>query len=425
MKLRLLFITLLTAGIIDNIQAQLCTTNCITNMNFTASDAGGYCPNPIPDAVVNEFYDLNLTIIAPATGDLNGTSITVNYIDIVNIENLPEGLTWCKSTDKFKHNEPNCMHLWGIPTKTGDYQLSIKVKATVLGGLISVDRTDNTLTLHVIKSKNPEVAFTSDTQMSRTGEPVHFFDNTDSTASLWEWIFEGGTPAISTEKNPTVVWENSGTYSVSLTAYNSYGNKRLVKYNYIRIADRAGHYPPIAAISANKRKVIIQEPVQLSATNTEHFTEWINNEDNSIHQQYGYPVQELPTVLQWYFEGGVPQESTDFNPVVFWSNPGQYAISLKVTGASGSDELRIERYITVEGIDIFTFYPNPCHNILTVEAPGMNQISIYDMQGRCIIRKDAHPTHQEIDVSSLFRGVYIVSVRYQNGKVKGKKLIVD
>jgi PKD repeat protein len=425
MKLQLLFLLILTANIIENVQAQLCTTNCITNMNCTAPETGGYCPNPIPDAVVNEFYDLDLTIIAPAVGDLNGASIHVNYIDIVDIENLPEGLTWCKSTNKFKHDEPNCMHLWGMPTKAGDYQLMIKVKATVLGGLISVDRTDNTLTLHVIKSKNPEVDFSADTRINKTGNPVYFVNNTDSTASLWEWTFEGGTPASSSDKSPAVVWDNPGTYSVSLTAYNSYGNKRLVKYNYIRITDSAGHYPPIATISANKRKVIIQEPVQLNATNAEDFTEWINNEDNSVHHQYGYPVEEQPTALQWYFEGGIPQESTDFNPVVSYPNPGQYAISLKVTGASGSDVLLIDRYITVEDIDIFTLYPNPCRNILTVKAPDMNQISIYDMQGRCILRREAHPTYEEIDVSSLFRGVYIVSVRFQNGKVKGKKLIVD
>jgi PKD repeat protein len=317
------------------------------------------------------------------------------------------------------------MRIWGIPTKTGDYQLSIKVKATVLGGLISVDRTDNSLVLHVIKSKNPEVLFYADTQINKAGMPIHFFDNTDSSATSWLWNFEGGTPASSNAKNPTVVWNNSGTYSVSLTAYNSYGNKRLVKYNYIRVVDSAGRCPPVATFCANKRKAIVKEFVQLSAICNEEFKEWINREDNSVHQQYSYPVEEMPVSWQWHFEKGVPQESNDPNPAIYWTTPGQYAVSLEVTGESGRDELRIEHYITVEDIAGFTLYPNPCRDILTVEAPDMKQISIYDMVGKCVIKEEAYPTHQEIDISSLMRGVYIVSVRYKNGKVQGKKLIVD
>jgi PKD repeat protein len=423
-KLRFFILIVLFIGIMKNIQAQLCTPNCITDMSCTASESGGYCPDPVPDAIVNEYYDLNLTVVAPASGDLDGMNIAVNYINIVAIENLPKGLMWCKATDKFKHNEPNCMHIWGIPEEIGNYQLVIKVKATVLG-MITVDRTDNSLVLHVIKSKNPEVSFSADTQVNRTGMPIRFFDNTDSSATSWLWNFEGGKPATSEVQNPTVVWDTPGTYSVSLTAYNSYGSKRLVKYNYIRIMDNDGQCPPVATFRANKRKVIVQEPVQLSAIFNEEFKEWINSEDNSVHQQYGYPVEEMPISWQWYFEGGVPQESSEPNPSVYWTKPGQYPVSLKVTGMSGNDELRIERYITVKDIALFTLYPNPCRDILIVEAPNMKQVSIYDMVGRCVITKEAHPTHQEIDISSFMRGVYIVSVRYQNGKVQGKRLIVD
>jgi len=406
-------------------QAQFCTTDCITNINCTAPESGGYCPSSIPDAVFNEYYDLNLTVIAPASGDLgNGTNIAVNYIDIVAIENLPEGIIWCKSTDQFKHNEPKCIHLWGIPSKVGDYQLEIKVKATVLGGLLSVDRTDNSLVMHVIKSRNPEVSFYADTQFNIIGSPIHFFDNTDSSATSWLWEFEGGTPATSDLQNPIIAWHNSGTYSVSLTAYNSYGNKRLVKYNYIHIADSAGQCPPIADYCADKRKVIVKEPVLLSTICNNKLTEWINTDDNSVHQQYGYTPEEMPISWQWFFEKGTPQESNNPNPIVYWTAPGQYAVNLKVIGSSGSDELYIERYIFVEDVSEFTFFPNPCYNILTVEAPDMKQITIYDMVGKCVLKTETYPTHQEIDIRGLKRGVYIVRVQYQTGKVEGKKLIV-
>lgn len=51
----------------------------------------------------------------------------------------------------------------------------------------------------------------------------------------WSWEFEGGTPATSTEQNPSVVYNTPGTYKVKLTASNTYGSDVEEKLAYITV----------------------------------------------------------------------------------------------------------------------------------------------------------------------------------------------
>ena len=56
------------------------------------------------------------------------------------------------------------------------------------------------------------------------GGMVHFTDNSwGGQIVSWNWEFEGGTPATSTDQNPTVTYNQTGTYSVRLTVTNSDG----------------------------------------------------------------------------------------------------------------------------------------------------------------------------------------------------------
>jgi hypothetical protein len=50
------------------------------------------------------------------------------------------------------------------------------------------------------------------------------------------WIFEGGTPAISTEENPVVTYAEPGIYSVTLTASNNNGSDVEIKDSYITVS---------------------------------------------------------------------------------------------------------------------------------------------------------------------------------------------
>jgi len=50
---------------------------------------------------------------------------------------------------------------------------------------------------------------------------------------------------------------------------------------------------------------------------------------------------------QWYFQGGTPSTSTALNPLVTYSTPGVYLVSLQVTNSIGNNSLVISNYITI------------------------------------------------------------------------------
>ncbi len=52
---------------------------------------------------------------------------------------------------------------------------------------------------------------------------VQFKDQSKGFPNAWRWTFEGGTPATSTEQNPTVSYTKSGLYGYTLDVDNSVG----------------------------------------------------------------------------------------------------------------------------------------------------------------------------------------------------------
>lgn len=92
--------------------------------------------------------------------------------------------------------------------------------------------------------------------------------------------------------------------------------------------------PPVAGFSASEQSLCPGDQV--------HF---IDESTNS------------PTSWHWTFSGGDPQTSTAQNPVVTYSNPGSYPVSLVTVNIHGSDTLVLTGYITVTPLpeSFFTF----------------------------------------------------------------------
>src|SRR5690606_10600748 len=83
----------------------------------------------------------------------------------------------------------------------------------------------------------PEVAFTADERSGCLPMTVQFSDASSQDPDSWFWTFEGGTPATSDEQHPVVVYETAGTYEVSLTAYNVFGENTHTETGYIVVSD--------------------------------------------------------------------------------------------------------------------------------------------------------------------------------------------
>lgn len=81
----------------------------------------------------------------------------------------------------------------------------------------------------------PKVNFTTDVVSGTTPLTVKFIDATVNEPVAWQWTFEGGNPATSNIQHPTVVYQNGGTYNVTLKCSNAYGNDSITKTAYITV----------------------------------------------------------------------------------------------------------------------------------------------------------------------------------------------
>jgi len=75
------------------------------------------------------------------------------------------------------------------------------------------------------------------------GEPVQFFDDSYNVVTGWNWTFTGGSPANSTDQNPTVSYSAPGTYTVTLTATDGTTNNTETKTAYIKVLPQAATIP--------------------------------------------------------------------------------------------------------------------------------------------------------------------------------------
>lgn len=56
-----------------------------------------------------------------------------------------------------------------------------------------------------------------------------------------------------------------------------------------------------------------------------------------------------PASWQWSFPGGTPESSTEQNPKVYYTKPGNYDVTLKVSDSEGTDEVTKRAFVSVEG----------------------------------------------------------------------------
>lgn len=82
----------------------------------------------------------------------------------------------------------------------------------------------------------PVPNFRAESQRVLLGGQVRYSDLSGNFPTAWEWTFEGGTPATSTDQNPVVVYNQPGRFRVTLVAKNAVGaSQPLVREQYIEV----------------------------------------------------------------------------------------------------------------------------------------------------------------------------------------------
>ncbi|QHT65536.1 PKD domain-containing protein [Rhodocytophaga rosea] len=101
--------------------------------------------------------------------------------------------------------------------------------------------------------------FRSDKQLVLRGATVNFVDLSSNFPTQWLWTFEGGEPATSTTRNPSVVYNTPGKYRVSLKVTNNLGDSTRVRDAYIEVSS-AGICSDLS--NFNGTPTLLKAPIQ-------------------------------------------------------------------------------------------------------------------------------------------------------------------
>jgi PKD repeat protein len=162
------------------------------------------------------------------------------------------------------------------------------------------------------------------------GEFVTFTDQSTNSPTSWEWDFGSSNIDSSTEQNPTVFFEESGIYKISLTASNENSSDREVKSEFITVVKSV-------KASFETSDSIIDQGNEITFTDT----------------SVGSPIS-----WEWNLEGAIPSSSTEPNPVVTYNAPGVYEAILKVTTDQEPEgNISTKKIVVLPTNGLIAYYP--------------------------------------------------------------------
>jgi hypothetical protein len=94
-------------------------------------DPGQFCPLDLPGGAINVLYDETVTVIPPGSFHYLSFDLTIYYIEIDSVKNLPPGIDYFPNAAKLYPDTAYCIQLTGTPTQVGRDTLAIYITATV------------------------------------------------------------------------------------------------------------------------------------------------------------------------------------------------------------------------------------------------------------------------------------------------------
>ncbi len=231
--------------------------------------------------------------------------------------------------------------------------------------------------------------FTSDIREAcATSMIVDFEDLSGQLPDTWAWSFEGGTPATSSDQNPSVTYTSAGIYDVQLIASGAGWSDTLILTDYIRLFDAI----PDASFSYES------DQLDVDFTNATVFG----------------------TCYEWEFEPAII--SLDIDPEHKFSAFGSYNVQLIASNACGSDT--VVQTVTVNNTSIelpdfltgIQVLPNPSSGLfvleLTGEPIGMIRYDVLDILGQQVhagtFDFSASPVRHSVNLPDVPSGQYFL-----------------
>lgn len=329
---------------------------------------------------------------------------------------------------------------------------------------ISNNCPNNTITKSVVISLEPQAGFTTaGLTEGCISFDVQFEDNSTNNPTSWAWTFEGGSPANSTDQNPMITYDQTGSFDVTLIATNALGADTLTLSEYIEVSTT-----PTSLFTFSKEGSVVAFTNQTIDGDTYLWDFGDGNTSTDIAPTHDY-MQEgswvvvlnstnecgstdqtliLVTTLSpiaglqynnapicggelisfmdnstntvdswlWTFEGGTPNTSTDANPTVTYNTPGIYDVTLEVTNSEGSDQTTISNAVTVLAQPVADINSSVNGNIITYTYNGNSNDNIL-----WTLPDGSNSSDQSISFTAPENGNYEATIVVSNqcGEVNG------
>lgn len=218
--------------------------------------------------------------------------------------------------DGLNSAQQNPAHIYTSP---GNYTVSLIV-TDVNGCTKSITQTNFINTFN-----GPSAGFTASSTSSCTVPFLVNFTNTSTGSGglTYQWTFSGGTPASSSNQDPSVTYNAAGSYNVTLVVTDGGGCKdTLTQNNLINIIEAGFSGLPLNGCA----------PLTVNFSNSS-----LGN----------------PTVFQWDF--GDAGTGTQSNPSHTYSTPGTYTVTLTAGNGTCDDTEIKTNYITVGTMPVVDF----------------------------------------------------------------------
>ena len=423
---------------------------------LTATNAGGsgtstktaYIKVNPPAPVAN--FSANQTSVSQGA--------TINYTDLST--NLPTLWNW-----QFQGGTPSSSTVKN-PSVTYNLPGSYTVTLTVTngGGSGTLCRV-NYIT---VNSAVPVADFSSDKTTLFAGGTVSFTDLSTNGPTSWSWIFSGGSPGTSNQKNPVVTYNYSGVYDVILIATNTSGSGTVTKTSYITVnaltycsssgvnyssewiksvkfngivnASGASGYTDFTSIKfpviPGKSYQVTLTPGYIKAAQ-ENWGIWVdvnmdgdfddtgeklltmNKKNNAFNANIVIPAAiKLPARMRISMKHDAAPLPCEVFPY------GEVEDYMLVASSSGT----LTKSGEIAGTDgnfsgSFNFYPNPVNDNLYVELNGFTgqaNLSILNSQGAQVMKHSMNSFNEIINLSNLSSGLYLIVVENGGNLYQGK-----
>lgn len=351
---------------------------------------------------------VEITATLAETANYNQAQITRSF-NVSNPDKLSQTITFATITDKV-YNETFSLQA----SSTSELPISY----SVVSGPVSLD--GNTVTITGVG--------TATIRASQDGDDTYnAAESVDQTFTIFKADQSITFAEFEAKDYESIPFDAAVSASSNLAVSLSSSDESIATVNGMEITIHGVGTSTITASQGGDNNYNSASPVQRlltvdKADQTISITP-IDDQNVTFNTQVTVIASTNSNLPLTYVVAG-PASNTD-NEITLSGEMGEVTVTVSQSGnqnyesSENSTTFQVTRVLSTHGRELYTFYPNPVRNILTITGQ-VDAVSLYSISGNLIKKGQL----SSIDMSELSNGLYFLSIRV-DGKEFNHKILLD